>query len=121
MSRGSSAAQGAIGGAAAGSAFGPWGTAIGGALGGTLGFLTGGTPDAPDYSEIDLARDNPELYRRIKENDALIRQAQQLYDQRRMGETEAEKFQHQQTMSQLAEQRYVSGNVPACWNAESFA
>jgi len=86
-------------GAAAGSAFGPWGTAIGagiGALGGLLGFMH----HTPQYSDIDLAKDNPELYKQIQANQALLAQANAAYQARRSGVTASEQMARSQAMAQ---------------------
>lgn len=123
------AAGGAIAGAAAGSALGPWGIAGGAVLGGIGGYFA--APDDPqglyNYSDVDLARDNPELYRQIKELEQQRDQLKQELTSRQAGMSimEARGLQDQKAAqaSQLAGQGILgsSAGQSAQANAEALA
>lgn len=74
---------------------------------GLLGSLFGG--DDPSYSSIDLARDNPELYRLLQKNAELIKQGQAAYDMRNRGMTDLEKRGIDSTKSDLGAQQASLG------------
>ncbi len=97
---GTGAAVGGTVGAVAGSYFGPVGTVAGGALGGAVGGLFDesdvGPYKSPSFSDIDLAKENPELYAELMKVSAAADEAQALYDQRNRG------------MSNLEAQQYAS-------------
>lgn len=120
---------GALGGAGFGAGVGSFvpgiGTAIGagiGALGGLFGGLFGGDdPESPSYSDIDLAKEDPELYKRIQQNDALIRQYQQAYDMRRAGMTDMEGRGLNSSISQLGSQQANLGLLGTSTGAAQMA
>lgn len=96
-------ALGAIGGGTIGGVFGgPMGALAGASLGGGLGGLFGGNdvPNAPRLSDVDLERDAPELYKRLREQDAQVQEALRLYNERRSGPTAQEQRQLGQQDSQ---------------------
>lgn len=102
---------GAVGGGTLGGLFGgPMGALAGAGIGGGLGGLFGGNdlPNAPSLSDVNLERDAPELYKRLKEQDAQVQEALRLYNERRSGPTAQEQRQISQqdsgTQSQLNNQ-----------------
>lgn len=101
------AAQKGLGDAAAGAGLGasfggPYGAGIGGVLGGLFGLFSGSdsTPQAPLFSDINLAHDNPQLYQQLQAQQAMVNQAQAAYTSRTRGETAQEQAQYQQMMGQ---------------------
>lgn len=122
---------GAATGAALGSAVPVIGTAIGAGAGALLGGIGGylSAPDAPqslyNYSDIDLARDNPELYRQIKELEGQRDQLKQELASRQAGmnlvEARGLQDQRAQTANQLAGQGLLgsSAGIGAQNNAEA--
>ena len=81
-------------GAVGGSFFGPAGTMAGAAIGGGAGGLFDsndvGPYRSPSFADIDLAKENPELYAELMKVSAAADQAQRLYDQRNRGMNEME-------------------------------
>lgn len=125
--------QGALGGAAGGagiaSAFGasPWGVAAGLGGGALLGLTGKSRPSLPQmsfspdslksysFSDINLSRDNPQMYAELQKNAALIQQAQDILNSRSAGMTALEQRNMQQTMgdysSRLASQGLIGDPV----------
>jgi len=101
--------SGAIGGASLGfSIGGPWGAAIGGAAGGLLGIFAG-SGDGPSLADVDLQRDNPDLWRELQQLQAMSMQYERLYAQRRMGPTAQERSQVQEGRGRMEEQQATLG------------
>jgi hypothetical protein len=76
---------GAASGAAAGTAVAPgWGTAIGAGVGAITGGLFGGhkSYQSPHFSDIDLQRENPELWAQLQSLGAMADHAEALYNQK---------------------------------------
>jgi hypothetical protein len=92
-----------------GSAFGPVGTVVGGVAGGLLGFFSGmasgsdPVPVAPTFADISLAKDNPDLFKRLQDQDAIIREARNMYEARRQGMTAQERFSYGDSMARTGE------------------
>ncbi len=111
-----SSGQKALSGAASGAGLGfqiggPIGAALGGIGGGILGLFSGSDPKivAPTFADIDLAKENPELYGRLQQQDALIKQAQSLYDQRRQSITPNEDRMYRDYLAQNGRNLQGSG------------
>ncbi len=111
-----SSGQKALGGASSGAGLGfeiggPVGGAIGAGLGGLFGLFSGSDPKivAPTFADIDLAKENPQLYGRLQQQDALIKQAQGLYDQRRQSITPNEDRMYRDYLAQNGRNLQGSG------------
>lgn len=83
----------------------------GAGAGGALAGLFSGSSDVPNYSDIDLKKDNPELWKQLQELKALTSEYERLYSQRRQGQTAAEKIQVEDSRSQLKDQLSNRGLV----------
>lgn len=103
--------SGATGGAGVGSMFGPIGAGIGAGVGFLGGLFSGDDPDIPskNFSDINLQQDNPELYKQIVQNQAILDQLQQSVNARRSGPTDAERFDLTQQSNQLANRLASNG------------
>ncbi len=90
-----------------------YGTAIGAGLG-FIGGLLGGDDEelqSPMFSDISLARDNPELWARIQQNDLQIQAAQRALDSRRAGMTAQEQYGLNDARSTLGAQQSWRGTL----------
>jgi len=93
------------------------GTLVGGGIGAGVGFLGGllGGDDeelqSPMFSDINLARDNPELWARIQQNDFQIQAAQRALNSRRAGMTAQEQYGLNDAQSNLGAQQSWRGTL----------
>lgn len=76
--------------------------AIGG-LGSLFGMLKG-TPDAPSYADLDLAKENPDLWKELQRLQAVNRQYDDMFAARRAGANASELAQLAQGRSQVQDQ-----------------
>lgn len=95
---------------------------IGGALGGIGGLAVGSMFDSPtsgpgltynyrSVKDVDLSKENPELWKRIQSQDQIIQEARAMYEQRRKGMTDFEKQQLEDTKAEVRGQLAGSGLV----------
>lgn len=110
--------QKGLGGAASGAGIGatvggPYGAIAGGAIGGLLGLFNGNdsSPSSPLFSDINLARDNPQLWAEIQKNNALISEAQRMYNNRRQGMTYGEKMGLEDALANQRSQQAYQGTL----------
>lgn len=82
---------------------GPVGAGIGGGLGALFGLFQGDDPEikVPTFTDIDLARDNPDLFKRLQENEKLLQEARRLYDRRRQGITSEEDRMYKESLADV--------------------
>ena len=110
MASGKDFASGAIGGATTGWSFGgPWGAAIGGIGGGLLGMLSGSDDEMMSFADVDLQRDNPDLWAELQNLEAMSQQYEKMYNARMQGPTMGERAQVEQGRSRLEEQQKTRG------------
>lgn len=108
-------------GAAAGATFGVVGAAAGALAGSNLskgknifGQGTAGPGQTYNYrtiSDIDLSKENPELWKRIQSQDQIISEARKLYETRRQGMTDFERSQVEDARQNARAQLGGSGLV----------
>lgn len=121
--------QGALGGASSGAGLGmtvggPIGAGIGGLIGGIGGLFSGNNkPElkefefSPDslrsysFADINLARENPDLYAELQRNAMLIKQAEQILAARSMGPTSQESRDMRDTIGGYTNRMAAQGLV----------
>lgn len=104
--------SGAAGGAGLGMSFGgPVGAGIGAGLGLLGGFLGGSDSDitAPSFADINLAKENPDLFARLQQQESFVNEAKKLYDKRRQGMTPLEDQQMQNQLKDVGRQTALGG------------
>lgn len=79
-----------------------------GGIGSLVGMFTG-NDDAPTYADINLQRDNPDLWRELQQLQAMSKEYERLYARRQMGPTAQEKAQAEQGRSRNEEQLATRG------------
>lgn len=96
---------------------------IGMGLAGGIGLLTGDSPEAPQLSDIDLARDNPELFQELQRLRRLVQQSEAMYNARRAGMSRSEQLDMERQLGgvneRLASQGLLGSSVGASQRAEA--
>lgn len=103
---------GAIAGGAAGAYFGgPAGAVAGAGVGGAIGgqFDKKTKYKSPSFADIDLARDNPQLYAQLMKQEEILAQYEALYNQRSTGPSLSEQRMRDQSLDAMRGQAASRG------------